>query len=59
MRMISWAWGRTSMGKVRAKRSGSSAHPVAIWGVSDDVAHVSITSGSPVKPPGWSRWSAV
>ncbi len=28
-------------------------------GVSDDVAHVSMTSGSPVKPPGASRcdWS--
>jgi hypothetical protein len=34
--------------------------PVALdLGVSDEVAQVSMTSGSPVKPPGWSRWSAV
>ena len=47
------------MGKTRANRSGSSIQPPAICGVSDDVAHVSITSGSPTKPPGWPRWSAV
>ena len=29
--------------------------PPAICGVSDDVAQVSITSGSPVNPPGWPR----
>ncbi len=52
VRMMSWAWGRRSMGKVRANRSSSSPQPVAIWGVSDDVAHVSMTSGSPTKPPG-------
>ncbi len=58
MRMISWACGRTSIGKVRANRSGSSSQPQAICGVSEDVAHVSMTSGSPVKPPGWLRWSS-
>ncbi len=52
VRMISWACGRRSMGKTRAKRSGSSAQRPAIWGVSDDVAQVSMTSGSPTKPPG-------
>ena len=53
--MISWAWGRMSIGKVRENRSGSSTQPVTIWGVSDDVAHVSITSGSAANPPGWLR----
>ena len=59
VRMISWACGRTSMGNVRANRSGSSSQAQAIWGVSDEVAQVSMMSGSPVNPPGWSRWSAV
>ncbi len=59
VRMISWAWGRRSMGKTRANRSGSSSHPAAIWGVSDEVAQVSITSGSPVNPPGTPRRSSV
>ncbi len=59
VRMISGPCGRRSMGNVRAWRSASSAHPVAICGVSDDVAQVSITSGSPMKPPGSPRWSAV
>ena len=59
VRMISWAWGRTSMGKTRANRSGSSSHPPAIWGVSEEVAQVSMTSGSPTNPPGWPRWSSV
>ena len=54
VRMISWAWGRRSMGKTRANRSGSSSHPPAICGVSDEVAQVSMTSGSPTKPPGLS-----
>ena len=58
VRMISWAWGRRSIGKVRAKRSSSSPQPLAICGVSDEVAHVSMTSGSPTKPPGWSRWAS-
>ena len=46
------------MGKVRANRSGSRSQPVAIWGVSDDVAQVSMMSGSPMKPPGWPRWAS-
>src|ERR671933_744532 len=36
--MISWAWGRRSMGKTRSKSSGSIPQPPAISGVSDDVA---------------------
>ena len=57
--MISGACGRRSIGKVRANRSGSSSQPQAICGVSDDVAQVSITSGSPTKPPGTPRCSSV
>ena len=49
---MSWACGRRSIGKTRANRSGSSSHPPAICGVSDEVAQVSMTSGSPTKPPG-------
>ena len=30
-----------------------------ICGDSEDVAQVSITSGSPMKPPGWPRWASV
>ncbi len=52
VRMISCAWGRRSMGNTRAKRSGSSSRRPAICGVSDDVAQVSMTSGSPTNPPG-------
>ncbi len=48
-----------SIGKVRANRSGSRSHPQTTWGDSDEVAQVSITSGSAVNPPGWSRWSSV
>ena len=55
VRMISWAWGRTSIGNTRWKRSGSSTHPPAIWGVRDEVAQVSMTSGSPTNPPGRPR----
>ncbi len=53
--MISGPWGRRSMGKVRPNRSASSAHPVPICGVNEDVAHVSMMSGSPTNPPGWPR----
>ena len=59
VRMISWACGRTSIGKTRSKRSGSSCQPPAICGESDEVAQVSITSGSPAKPPGSPRCSGV
>src|SRR4051794_15341275 len=52
VRMISWACGRRSIGYVRSNRSGSLSHVHAICGVSDDVAHVSMTSGSATKPSG-------
>ena len=59
VRMMSCACGRRSMGNTRANRSSSASQPPAIWGVSELVAQVSMMSGSPVKPPGTSRWSAV
>jgi hypothetical protein len=59
VRMMSCACGRRSIGNTRANRSGSSSHPPAICGVSDEVAQVSITSGSAEKPFGRSRWSSV
>ena len=57
-RMMSWAWGRRSIGKPRPNSSGSSCQPPAICGESDEVAHVSMTSGSPAKPPGTPRCAA-
>ena len=42
--MISWAWGRRSMGKTRSNRSVPQCP--AIWGESELVAQVSMTSGS-------------
>ncbi len=57
VRMMSWACGRSSIGKTSSYSSGSSPARAAICGVSDDVAHVSITSGSPAKPPGCPRCS--
>ncbi len=59
VRMISGPWGRRSMGNVRSNRSGSSTHPQAIWGLRDDVAQVSMMSGSATKPPGRPRCSSV
>ena len=59
VRMISGPCGRRSMGKVAAKSAGSSSQPQAICGVTDEVAQVSITSGSPAKPPGAPRCSGV
>jgi hypothetical protein len=41
-----------SIGKVRANNCGSSGQPQTICGVSDEVAQVSMMSGSPTKPPG-------
>jgi hypothetical protein len=58
VRMMSCACGRRSIGNVSANSSGSRSQPQAICGDSDEVAQVSITSGSPVKPPGLSRWSS-
>ena len=59
VRMMSWAWVHRSIGKTRCHRSSSVSQPPAICGVSDDVAQVSITSGSPTKPSGLPRWSSV
>ncbi len=59
VRMISCAWGRRSIGNTRANRSSSLPQPAAICGVSEDVAQVSITSGSAAKPPGTPRWSSL
>ena len=57
--MMSCACGRISIGNVRANRSASSGQPQTICGDRDDVAQVSITSGSPMKPPGTPRWSVL
>ncbi len=56
--MISWACGRRSIGNTRARMSSGVLQPAAICGVSEDVAQVSMMSGSAVKPPGSFRWSA-
>ena len=56
---MSCAWVHRSIGKTRCHRSSSLSQPPAICGVSDEVAQVSITSGSPTKPPGLPRWSSV
>src|SRR4028118_816305 len=53
--MMSCAWGRRSIGKTAANSSGSVSQPEATCGDSDDVAQVSMTSGSPTKPPGTPR----
>jgi hypothetical protein len=57
VRMMSWACVHRSIGKTRPHRSSSVSQPPAMCGVSEEVAHVSITSGSPMKPPGLPRWS--
>ena len=59
VRMMSCAWVHRSIGKTRSNRSGSVSQPLAICGLSEEVAQVSITSGSPMKPPGLPRWSSV
>ena len=59
VRMISGPCGRRSMGNVAANSAGSSSQPQAICGVTDEVAHVSRTSGSPVNPPATPRCSGV
>ena len=58
VRMMSWPCGRRSMGNTRENRSGSRSQPPAICGVSELVAHVSMTSGSAANPPGTPRWSS-
>src|SRR5919199_6874953 len=59
VRMMSCACGRRSIGKTAANNSGSVSHPEATCGDSDEVAQVSITSGSAMKPPGLPRWFSV
>ena len=59
VRMMSWPWGRRSIGNVTSNSAGSSPQRHAISGVSDEVAQVSMTSGSPTNPPGTPRWSSV
>src|SRR5215212_4603833 len=59
VRMMSWACGRWSIGKTRANSSGSVSQPEATCGDRDDVAQVSMTSGSAMNPPGMPRWSSV
>ena len=55
VRMMSWAWVHRSKGKTACHSSLSDSQPPAMCGVSDEVAQVSITSGSPTKPPGLPR----
>src|SRR3954467_6727040 len=55
VRMMSCACGRRSIGKTAANRSGSVSQPEATCGDSDDVAQVSMTSGSAMNPPGFPR----
>ena len=51
---------RAQVHREQRARTGRDRPPsrAAIWGVSDEVAHVSMTSGSPTNPPGSPRWSA-
>ena len=61
VRMMSCPCGRMSIGKialeerVRRGRAVATGQPAAICGVSDDVAHVSMMSGSATKPPATPR----
>src|SRR4051794_1384471 len=59
VRMMSCACGRWSIGKTCAKSSGSVSQPEATCGDSDDVAQVSMTSGSAMNPPGLLRCVSV
>ena len=59
VRMISCAWVFRSIGKVSSNRSGSRSQPQTICGLSEEVAQVSITSGSAMNPPGTSRCASV
>src|SRR3954469_4533462 len=59
VRMMSCACGRWSIGKTCANSSGSVSQPEATCGDSDDVAQVSMTSGSAMNPPGLLRWVSV
>ncbi len=59
VRMMSCAFVHRSIGKTRENRSSSEPQPPAMCGVSEEVAQVSITSGSPMKPPALPRCSSV
>src|SRR3954449_12500516 len=59
VRMMSCACGRRSIGKTFVNSSGSVSQPEATCGDSDDVAQVSMTSGSAMNPFGLPRWSSV
>src|SRR5919199_5064293 len=59
VRMMSCACGRRSIGNTCPNSSGSVSQPEATCGDSDDVAQVSMTSGSAMTPPGTPRWSSV
>src|SRR3954464_11099708 len=52
VRMMSCACGRRSIGKTCPNSSGSVSQPDATCGESDDVAQVSMMSGSAMNPPG-------
>jgi hypothetical protein len=52
--MMSCACGRSPSG-TSAEQIGSASQPQTMNGVSDDVAHVSMMSGSPMNPPGMPR----
>src|SRR3954464_14029900 len=59
VRMMSCACGRWSIGKTFANSSGSVSQPEATCGDRDEVAQVSMTSGSAMNPPGLPRWLSV
>src|SRR6476660_4876322 len=58
VRMISGPCGRNAIGNAISNKSESTPQPQTICGVSDAVAQVSITSGSPMKPPACPRAAA-
>jgi hypothetical protein len=53
--MISCEWVFRSIGNVIWNKSWSRSQPQTICGVSDDVAQVSMTSGSDMNPPALPR----
>ena len=59
VRMMSCACGRRCIGNVCEKVAGSVSHCVTSCGETEEVAHVSITSGSATNPPGTPRCAAV
>src|SRR3954469_13013755 len=59
VRMMSCACGRWSIGNTCANNSGSVSQPEATCGEREDVAQVSMTSGSAMKPPGLLRCVSV